>query len=205
MGGMLKMAIRGLCELARHELQKEVDPERLEEIIMLHAIGAAVSAMASGWIPGAGGVVAMGIGVTFVCSMYIRLGNVLGITFSKGMIRAVASAVVADLASYVATLLAISAAVSFIPFVGSMSASTLTALANFACVYLAAIIFIKMLGALMRTGKDVGGMSEDELITAIKREKDNVDIDRAMAEAKKQFKKAEASGDLKKPGFTPGD
>ena len=202
-GSMMKMTIRMLCDTAKSELRKEVNSYELEDIISTHAIGAAVAAMASGWIPGTGSVVAFGIGVTFVCSMYVRLANAMGITLGKGLIRAVASAVVADLAAYIATLLTVAAAVSFIPFFGNMSASTLTAIANFACVYLAALIFIKMLGALMRSGKDISKMSQAEVISAIKRESKKTDLKGAMKEAKNQFKQANANGDLDKPGFTP--
>lgn len=202
---ILKRAIEALCDVAKNELSNEVHPKELEDIIFLHATGAAIAAMASGWFPGAGSVVAFGIGVTFVGSMYIRLGNTMGITFGKGLIRAVASAVVADLAAYIATLLTVSAAVSFIPFFGNMSASMLTAIANFVCVYLAALIFVKMLSALMRTGKDVSKMTEAELVAAIKHERAKTDLEGAMKEAKSQFKQAKANGDLNRPGFTPAE
>ena len=96
---MLALAIRALCDTVNSELRNEVHSHELEEIVIAHAIGAAIAAMASGWIPGAGSAVAFGIGVTFVCSMYVRLANAMGITLGKGLIRAIASAVVADLAA----------------------------------------------------------------------------------------------------------
>ena len=200
---MMAVALRRLCDTINGELRSEVNSHELEEIVITHAIGAAIAAMASGWIPGAGSAVAFGIGVTFVCSMYVRLANAMGITLGKGLIRAIASAVVADLAAYIATLLAVAAAVSFIPFFGNMSASTLTAIANFACVYLAALIFVKMLSALMSSGKDIGKMSEAELVAAIKRESKRTDLKGAMKEAKSQFEQAKENGELEKPGFTP--
>ena len=96
---MLALALRALCDTVNSELRNEVHSHELEEIVITHAIGAAIAAMASGWIPGAGSAVAFGIGVTFVCSMYVRLANAMGITLGKGLIRAIASAVVADLAA----------------------------------------------------------------------------------------------------------
>lgn len=201
-GGMLKSAMRGACDQLK-VVGHEVKVSDLENIVTTHAASAAVAAMASGWLPGVGSTVATAACLGFVVAMYVRLAASMGITMSKGLIRAVASAVVADIAAYLLTVLGVAAAVSFIPFVGNLSSSVLTAIANFACVYIAALIFVEMLNALMARGVDLNTVSEGTLKDAAKAATASTDMKAVYNEAKQAYEQAKKNGEMDKPGVEP--
>ena len=75
--GIMKQAVISLNEAMR-EVGREVNAEEVVNIVEQHAIATAVSAAASGAIPGAGGLVALGIACTSTITMYGRLANVMG-------------------------------------------------------------------------------------------------------------------------------
>jgi uncharacterized protein (DUF58 family) len=97
----LKMAIRAASDQLK-EMGREVNVSDLESIVMTHACSAAVSAVAAGSMTGIGSTIATTINLGFVVAMYIRLGAAMGIGFDKGMIRALASAVLAEIAAVLA-------------------------------------------------------------------------------------------------------
>lgn len=200
----LKMAIRAASDQLK-EMGREVNVSDLESIVMTHACSAAISAAVAGSVTGVGALVATGVGLGFVVAMYIRLGAAMGITFSKGLIRAVASAILAELAAEVAVILAGAAAISFIPFVGNLSAGMLTAIANFCLVYLAAVIFMKMLAAMLGKGVDPSSASEAQLKANARTAMAGTDMKAACKEARNAYDTAQKNGDMKKPPVKPED
>lgn len=186
-GGMMKQAVYSLNDSMK-QVGREVNADEIAEIVQGHALATAVSAAASGVIPGAGGAIAFGIACTSTIAMYGRLASAMGVRLNNGLIRAVASAVVADLAASVAATVAAAAAISFIPGVGSMASATLTAITNYGFVYLAGLIFIKMVAAMGVTR--IENMSEDELKAAAKDAQSGMDVKSAMKEAKQAYKES---------------
>lgn len=185
-GGMLKQAIYSLDD-GMKELGRELNINSIAEIVQEHAILTAASAAASGSIPGAGGVIALGIACTSTATMYGRLANAIGVRLNNGLIRALASAVTADLSAAIASNLVVSAALSFIPGVGTMAASALTAITNYGFIYLAGLIFIKMVVALGVTHMEHA--TEDDMKAAAKNAQSAINIKDAMKEAKNCYKK----------------
>ena len=106
---------------------------------------------------------------------------------NNGLIRAVASAVITDLAATAAGTVVVAAAVSFIPGVGSMAASTLSAISTFGYVYLAGIIFIKLLVAMGVFR--VEEMSEAEIREKAKEVREGMNMKDAMKEVRTVYKK----------------
>ena len=184
-GGMMKQAVYALND-GMKQLGREIDIDEIAGIVQSHAVATSLSAAASGFIPGAGGVVAMGIACTSTITMYGRLAHAMGVRLNNGLIRAIASAVVADLAAAVAATLAASAAISFIPGVGNMASSTIIAATNYGFVYLAGLIFIKLVASLGVSRME--RMSESEIKSAAKGIQREMDIKQAMKEAKASFK-----------------
>lgn len=89
-------------------------------------------------------------------------------------------------AASVAAAVAVAAAISFIPSVGSMASATLTAITNYGFVYLAGLIFIKMVAAMGVTR--IENMSENELKAAANDAQNGMDVKSAMKEAKQAYK-----------------
>lgn len=185
-GGMMKQAIYSLNE-AMKEVERDVNVDEIAEIVQGHAFATAVSAAASGAIPGAGGTIAFGIACTSTIAMYGRLAKAMGVRLNNGIIKAVASAVVADLAASVAVTVATAAAISFIPGLGSMASSTLTMIMNYGFVYLAGLIFIKMVASVGVTQME--SMTEHEMKKTAKDIQSKIDIKSAMREARESYKK----------------
>lgn len=200
----LKMAIRAASTQLK-EMGREVNVSNLESIVMTHACSAAVSAAASGCMTGIGSTIATTINLGFVVAMYIRLGAAMGIGFDKGMIRALASAMLAELAAEVAVILVGAAAISFIPIVGNLSAGMLTAIASFCMVYLAAVIFMKMLAAMLGKGVDPSKASTAQLKANAKVAMAGTNMNAVCEEARNACDKARKNGDMKKASVKPED
>lgn len=184
-GSMLKLVIHDLEEELR-KVGREVNADDITSIVNTHALTTAASAAAAGVVPGAGSTIALGIACTSTVVMYGRLAKAVGVRLNNGLIKAVAAAVGADLSAYIATFLLASAAVSFIPFFGSLSAAAMTGISNFAFVYIAGIIFLKIIAKFGVTR--IESMSESELTRAAKDAQSEVDFKQAMKEAKQVYK-----------------
>ncbi len=184
-GGILKVAIYELNQNIQ-QIGREVNAEEIADIVMGHAMTTAVSAAASGVLPGAGSAIAVGIAVTSTVSMYGRLARAMGVRLSNGLIRAVASAVVADVGASLAASLAAAAALSFIPGVGTLAASTLTAITNFGCVYLAGVIFVKLAAAMGL--RKMENMSEAEMKEQARKARSGINMRQAMKEARDAYR-----------------
>ncbi len=198
-----------LAKAARHmsnhlkNLVRDVNVDNLENIVMCHACSSAVAAGAAGCVTGVGMSIAMTISIGFVVSMYIRLGAAIGIRFNKGLIRALASALVAELAAEVAILLAGIAIISFVPVVGNISSGALAAIANFCVVYLAAVIFVKMLSSMYERGVDPSSATKAAFKSFAKDAMADTDMKAVCNEARTAYKQARKNGDMKNPTVEP--
>ena len=182
-------AVKSVMEDALDGCAVQIDSKELQKIVLQHSVVAAMSAGVAGSFPGVGAVVATGISGTAILAMYVRLAKALGVTFKKGALKALASGIVADLSATIVTNLVAIAVVSFVPGIGTATAATLSLALNFALVYLAAIIFLKMLSAILNAGEDISEMSEEELKNVADSVKEDIDMKSAIKEAKEEFKK----------------
>ena len=182
----MKIALRQLDQSMKN-LGREVDVNNLGDIVQQHAITSALACAGSSILPGAGALIATSIATTSILAMYVRLAKEIGVTFKEGALKALASGVVADLSATIITNIVLVAALSFIPGVGQISASTLSMIANFALVYVAAYIFIKMLSKLLSAGKDISELCEEELKYCATSVKSETNVKEIFKEAKQQY------------------
>jgi len=185
---LLKSAIHALDDTMR-SLGKEVNIQDLEAIVKEHCAIGAASGVAAAVLPGAGPTVAYGVSLTSIITMYVRLSSALGVKLGKNVIKALASAVVADVSAAVLGSLAISTAFSLVPLAGQALSGFIVGAGNYGTVYLAALIFIKMLAVLLREKKDISSMSVSELIQQAQEVSSQIDKKSAMREAKAEYKK----------------
>lgn len=162
--------------------------DEIVESVISHALGAAIAAAGAGGLPGAGSTIAAGIAIGIIVKMYVSLGKMLGVKLGNGILKSLASAVVADLAGAVVASIAVSTVLSFIPGIGTLGSAVITGITSFCYVYLAGIIYIKMLGSLLNNGKNIDGMSEAELKQAMKSAANSIDLNDAIKEAKNAYK-----------------
>ena len=186
-GSLLKSMIYSLDDNMR-SIGRSIDVDHMEDIVKVHCGIGAASGVAAAALPGAGALVATSVAAGSVVTMYTRLAKALGVKLNEGLIRAVASAVVADVSASVLGNIAISAALSLIPGIGSLPSGIITGAANYGVVYLAALIFIKMLAAIFHAKKDISTMTADELIKMTKEISNDIDKKKAMKEASDNYK-----------------
>lgn len=160
------------------------------QCVIHHATAAAAAAALEGVLPGAGSVAAAATSVGVIVKMYVSLGKKLNVHLGKGALKALASALVADLAGALTANLAGAVVLSFIPGIGSLGAAALTGMTSFAYVYLAGLIYIKMVAALLKSEKPIDQMSEDELVKMAKKTTSTVNLKEAVKEAGAAYKKS---------------
>lgn len=118
-----------------------------------------------------------------VWAMYIRLCKCLGITISKNILKVLASAALSNMATNLISVFAVELLLTFIPGVSTAT----SALVTFACVYLAGMMFMKMILSFAKRGKagsGLGDLSEKELEAEIK---NNTPSKKDVKDAKKEF------------------
>lgn len=164
--------------------------DEIEKIVINHSLGAAASAVASGWIPGAGGLVASGIGLGFTVSMYYRLCKNSDIPLSKNKLKAIASVAIAEIAAYIVVIVAAETLLTFVPGIGNLGASVIAGICNFAMVYIAGILFLKLMLSFTKRNRDIASMSEEELKSAMKHIANGEDFNNMFKEAKSVYKSA---------------
>lgn len=121
----------------------------LTEVVKQHAL----LGVAAGMIPIPGADLAALAANTW--TMYVRINNVVGISFSENALRSVASGVIANLATAIPGVLIAEAAGSFlklIPGIGTLGGIAVQAAANVAVLYVAGTVYIKALEKLVVGG-----------------------------------------------------
>lgn len=123
--------------------------EEAEKIIINCALTAAAAAAVGGFVP-ALSLPAMIISCFgAVWMMYAQLCDCLGIPFQENILKTLASAALSNIATNLIAVFVVELLTAFIPGIGSVSGAAVT----FACVYLAGLMFMKMLLAFARMGK----------------------------------------------------
>ena len=182
-------------EYRKKDASKRVDVDKIVEIVQKHSLGAAASGLGSGWLPGAGSLIAAGVAAGFVWSMYYRINQELGIQTSKNLLKTIASAVLVNIGQYVAVLISASIALSFIP-VGNIGASVIIASLNYAAVLTAGVVYMKLMISLIQSGRDISGMTEEELKKATQKAASEIDVKGMLKSAQSEYKRARKSGEV---------
>lgn len=179
------------------EYVKTFQSKDLADCVIQHAAAAGVSAMAAGILPGAGSLIASGISMGAIWTMYIRICKIIKVELGKNKLKALASAVLTNLATQLAGTLAIVVATSFIPGASII----ICGIANFAMVYIAGIVFLTALTRLFHVSRnDVEDIDDKEWMDSIKATVKGIDAKAMVKEAKNLFMEMRRNGDLEKAG-----
>ncbi len=171
-----------------------VSYDELMSLVKSHSAGAAASMMAVGALPGVGSVVAAGIEIGFVWSMYYRICTKLGLSVKKNLIKGLGSAFVTNIAAYVAAPLISGTVLSLIPGLGTAGATILNGLMGYCVTYYSGIIFMNLLVRLFKAGKSIDSYTVDELEHMMKQESNNTSFRQVKKEAQQAFKNRKADG-----------
>lgn len=197
MNGLLFKASFALCKALR-KAGPQVMGREIADIVDKHSIGASAAALGSAWIPGAGGAVATVAAAGFVWSMYVRINSKIGVPFSKNILKSLATAISANLASSVVGSVVVASALSFIPGLGNIGASVIMAAVAFSLTWSCGLVYLKVLTRFAEANIDFDTVDEDDLKTVADEVLAEEDIKEMMKQAKDQFKKAKARGAIRK-------
>lgn len=195
--GMLVAAAYALKEyMLRGSYAENFDSKELADIVVKHSAAAGVAAMAAGVLPGVGCIIASGIAVGAIWTMYVRIGNYLHLTLGKDLWKAIASAVLANIVTQLAGVLVLELAVGFIPGASIIAAGVV----NFGVTYVAGIIFLKALTEIFKAGGDPNNMTGDQMKKKFNEAAKSVNAKKAFSEAKSTFNEMKKEGTLDEKG-----
>lgn len=172
--------------------------ENMAKIVRQHAFASTAVSIASA-VPGAGAIACIACQTAVVYSMYVRMNNALGIRLSKNIVKSVASAVIANIATNAATLIGgvvASSVLSMIPGVGSAASTILMGGIGYATVMISGIVYAKMLTSLARNKKSVENMSEAEIKEAVKAELNKRNINQDIKNFAREYKLEKKNGTI---------
>lgn len=158
----LKLILRSLNEYYKNA-------EEAEKIIITCALTAAGASAVGGIIPilAIPSLIISCVGA--VWAMYIQLCKCLEIPIRDNILKVLASAALSNIATNLISVFAIEIITTFIPGVGSVANAAVT----FACIYLAGLMFMKMILLFAKqgkVGKDFVTISEDDLKSTISKQ-----------------------------------
>lgn len=199
MGHYMKLALYALRDASKN-LISQAQVDKAGDTIIACAIAAAIAGVGSGWLPGAGALVATAAWVAAIWTMYVKINKDLGISISENILKSLASAFLTNIiASAGALILAILASfvLSFIPFLGQAGAIAIDGLLGYITVFASGILYIMLLTKIMKA-KGSFDISESEAKSMADNISKESDISAIIREAKESFKKEKDKGTFKK-------
>lgn len=156
-------------------------PNEIHNCIQDHAMIAGCAAIVP--VPGASSVAT----IANIWGMYARINGYLGIKISENILKSIASAVIANLGSFVAVL-GVGEALKFIPGMGSFAGAALMAGLAYAVIYVSALIYVKVLTIIIQSG---GELNEESILKAVKVvfSTSGDEIKEMLNDAKKSYKR----------------
>lgn len=181
-------------------MDKTVDdnlPQSLAEIVKFHSKCAAVAALSSAWVPGAGGAAATFACAGFIWTMYARIGAEIDLPISKNILKSLASGVATNIASYVVGMIALSTAFSLVPGIGNIGASVIMGGTCYALTLASGYVYLKIMTQLFSKGIDPTTVNEQELKNIAKTVASDSDVKDVIKQAKEEFKFKQEQGEFK--------
>ena len=184
------MAAQKLLTTMRH-LDRSVDsctPQEIADIIKFHSKGAAAAGVAAGWVPGAGGTAATVIAAGFIWTMYGRINSKIGLTFSKSILKTLASGIATNLAGALVSTLVVNAVFSFFPGLGSGVAAVIAGGVCYALTLASGIVYLKILTNIFSAGVDPTSVDIDTLKNMAKDIAGDINMKEIYEAAKEEVK-----------------
>lgn len=160
---VLVYALRAL-EQVTGDIINSKNIEKAGKTIKNCSIAAAVAGVGTGWLPGAGALVASAAWVAAIWGMYVKVNIDLGISIKKNVLKSLASAlltnIIASAGSYILMIVA-SFILSFIPGFGTVGAVAIDGMIGYITVFASGVLYINLLTKLFKAGKGFTFTEED--------------------------------------------
>ncbi len=197
--GVLRYALKALEQVTKDIISSQ-KIEKAGDTIMACSAIAAVAGVGSGWLPGAGALVATAAWVASIWGMYIKINNDLGISIKDNILKSLASAILTNIIASAGSLILMllgGMLLSFIPLFGTAGAIAIDGFIGYVTVFTSGVLYIKLLTKLFKAGNGFN-ISESEVKNiADGIVKDN-DVSGIIKEGKQAFKEDKKAGKFKK-------
>lgn len=120
--------------------------------------------------------------------MYLHINNQLDLKFSENMLKTLASGIATNLVAYIASSIAITTTLTFLPGLGSISASAIAGGVAYALTIVSGEIYLSILTKIFKSGININSISNDEIKEMADDIIDNSYIKSAIKKAKKSYK-----------------
>lgn len=198
-GHYLALTLRALEQAQENYIRKE-KLEAVADTIHGCAIAAAIAGVGSGWLPGAGALVATSVWVAAIWGMYIKVNHDLGINIKDNVLKSIASAFLTNIIASAGSLIiayAIGFVISFIPGLGTVGAVAIDGFLGYVTVYASGLLYIRFLTKVLKAKGNLD-FSEIDVKTIAKETVKESNITDIIKEGKSSFKEAKKEGKFKK-------
>lgn len=198
-GHLLAHAIRALEQVQDDYIKKE-KLEAVADTIQGCAVTAAIAGVGSGWLPGAGSLVATGAWVAAIWGMYIKVNHDLGIKIKGNILKSLASAFLTNIIASAGSLLiayVIGFVISFIPGIGTLGAIAVDGFLGYITVYASGLLYIRFLTKVLKAKGNLD-FSEIDVKTIAEETVKEANIKDIIKEGRNSFKEAKKEGKFKK-------
>ena len=175
----------------------EVKAEDIEEIINVHALGAAAAGLTSDWIFGGHGMEAATATVGFIWSMYYRINQKLGLSLPKSILKSLGTTVMINASGIAMVLSCGREPVTNLSFTGicNVMSSTIMGSLDYARLIVSGAIYLKLLVELFKVGRDPRSMTVDDLGKAAADVARHVNVGQMVKEAQGAYRQARKRGE----------
>lgn len=197
------------CSELDKAMQDSLDGTQLESIketISNYAIAAAVASAVAGVAPGIAGVAAALTQAGFVWATYVKINKTLGISMSENTAKFIGSAIVTNLITNGGAILlsyASATILSFIPLIGQAAAVAINAALGYIIVYVAALIYLRLITRAMRPDGTLQVDESDDTKHIIHDIIKGSNIKEMIQEGKDSYKQAKKDGDIDRAKNNP--
>ena len=193
---LLYFAVKALGDASKGYLTEQ-QLTKVQDTIMGCAVTAAIAGVGSGWLPGAGSLVASAAWVAAIWTMYVKINKDLNISIRDNILKSLASAFLTNIIASAGALIigwAAAMVLSIIPGLGTVGAIAIDGMIGYITVFASGVLYINLLTKVMKAkGKlefsesdDLGKMAKDIIKAG--------DVKSIMKEARQSYKMAKKNG-----------
>lgn len=156
---------------------RQVGGPEIVDLIKTHCVVAAGAAVASGWVPGAGGSLAMLTAAGNVWTMYYRINELIGVQFGTDMLKGLATGIAMNIGGSFVAGVAVASLFSLVPGIGSLAASASVGAIAYSVTLASGVIYMNIMTELFNAGINPNSVSAEELESMAKEAAEDIDID----------------------------
>lgn len=173
----------------------------IKDSILSFAVASAVANAIGGAFPGGIAVVATLVQSGLTVALFMKINRLLNVNFQENVVKVIAAAFATGIVANASTLIifyAAAAVINFIPVIGSAVAATANAAMGYIYIYVAAVIYLKLVSLLAQPDGTIRTPEASEAKRIIAEIMERTDMKELVKEGKNSYKQAEQDGSIAK-------